>query len=251
MLLSILRAIAVTTCLAASAAVAVPQLVLVNGKVYTADPARPYVDALAIEDGRIRAAGTDAEVRALIAPSTRVVDVRGRLVTPGLIEAHVHLGWMLPSPPLLLPGLPFPGPSSEQVLGAVAVAAKDRQTRPGWISAWIGPATARDRRNWRDAVAPDRPVLLRGFWGHTTIVNSVALERLGVTEAVENPVGGWWGRDANGRLNGRAYEAAEMVEQRVRRAEPAELARVFAEAARQYARWGVTSIHLMNSGSAL
>ena len=82
---------------------------------------------------------------------------------------------------------------------------------PDWISAWIGPLVARDQRNWRlalDAVAPDRPVLLRGFWGHTAIVNSAALQRIGITEDVADPIGGQWGRDANGRLNGRADEGA-------------------------------------------
>jgi predicted amidohydrolase YtcJ len=180
----------------AGSAAAAPQLVLLNGKLFTADAARPYAQALAVEDGRISAVGSDAEIRALAGPATRIVDVGGRLVTPGLVEAHVHLGWNLPSPPLPLPGLPFPGPSAEQVLAAVEAAAK---TGDGWISAWVGPRVARDRRNWRDAldgVAPRRPVLLRAFWGHTTIVNSAALALLGIPEDVRDPLGGWWGRDA-------------------------------------------------------
>jgi len=235
----------------ATTAVAAPQLVLVNGDVYTADPTRPRAQALAIEDGRISAVGDNVAMRALAGPATRIIDAGGRLITPGLVEAHVHLGWNLPSPPLALPGLPFPGPTPTQVLSAVEAAAK---VRDDWISAWVGPLVARDRRNWRDAldaVAPRAPVLLRGFWGHTTIFNSAALRKLGIPEDVPDPIGGWWGRDANGRLDGRVYESAEDIEQRAAPPNPVWLADEFRSAGERYARWGVTSIHLMNSGSPL
>ena len=238
--------------LGCAVALAAPPLIIVNAKVFTADPARPRVEAVAIEDGRFSAVGENAEIRALAGSGTRIIDASGRLVTPGLIEAHVHLGGGLPSAPLPMPGLPFPGPTAEQALAAVAEAAR----QPGdWISAWIGPIVARDQRNWRaalDAVAPDRPVLLRGFWGHTAIVNSAALKRIGIPEDVPNPIGGWWGRDANGRLDGRADEGASPVpESRAMPPEPARLAVHFRAAAQRYARWGVTSVHLMNSGKSL
>lgn len=241
--------------LGAGAASAAPQWVLLNGKLFTSGPAATSNRALAVEDGRITAVGSDADIRALAGPATRIVDAGGRLVVPGLVEAHVHIGWSLPSPPLPLPGPAFPGPGPEQVLAAVEAAAKTGDgTSAGWISAWIGPRVANDPRNWRaalDAVAPRRPVLLRGFWGHTTIVNSAALAALGITDSVADPIGGWWGRDENGRLDGRAYEAAEDLEVRAAPPDAARLAAVFAAASQRYARWGVTSIHLMNSGSPL
>src|SRR5882757_10778537 len=109
-----------------SGALAAPQLVLVNAKVFTADPALPYAQAVAIEDGRILAVDSNEKVRPLIGPNTRIIDVGGRLVTPGLIEAHVHLGNELPTPPLSMPNLPFPGPTGEQALAAVEQAAKIR-----------------------------------------------------------------------------------------------------------------------------
>lgn len=244
--------VASTLALLCGAAFAAPQLIIVNANVFTADPARPRAEAVAIEDGRFSAVGNNADIRAMAGPTTRIIDAGGRLATPGLIEAHVHLGGNLPSAPLPMQGLPFPGPTAEQALAAVAEAAK----QPGdWISAWIGPIIARDQRNWRlalDAVAPDRPVLLRGFWGHTAIVNSAALKRIGIAEDVPNPIGGWWGRDASGRLDGRADEGASLVpESRATPPQPAKLAVQFREAAQRYARWGVTSIHLMNSGKSL
>lgn len=240
-----------TVLLVASGAFASPQLLVVNAKIFTADPALPYAQAVAIEDGRILAVGSNEKVRALIGPKTRIIDVGGRLVTPGLIEAHVHLGNELPTPPLPMPNLLFPGPTGEQALAAVEQAAK---TRTDWICAYVGLLVARDHRNWRkalDVVAPNTPVFLRGFWGHTSIVNSEGLRRLGITERIRDPLGGWWGRDENGRLDGRAYEAAETITPRIRPLTAEYLATAFDAAQQRYARWGVTSIHLMNNDKSL
>jgi predicted amidohydrolase YtcJ len=236
--------------LVGSAAIASPQTVLVNAKIFTADPALPYAQAVAIEDGRIHSVGSNEQVRAQAGPNTRIIDAGGRLVTPGLIEAHVHLGEAFPTPPVLMPGLPFPGPSAEQLLAVIEQAAK---TRTDWVSAVIGPQIARDHRNWRkalDAVAPNTPVLLRAFWGHVNITNSEGLRRLGITDDVADPLGGWWGRDESGRLDGGRYEA-ETIMPRIQPASPERLATLFGEAQQRYARWGVTSIHLMNNDKSL
>ena len=234
-----------------SHAAAEPDMLLVNAKVFTGDPMHPFAQAVAIEAGRILAVGGDEEIRALAGPKTHIIDAGSRLVTPGLIEAHVHLGTELPTPPLAMPNMPFPGPTAEQALAAVEQAAK---TRTDWIDAYVGPLVARDRRNWRkalDVVAPNTPIYLRGFWGHTSIVNSEGLRRLGITADVTDPLGGWWGRDENGQLDGRAYEAAETITPRIRPATPERMAKAFSEAQQRYARWGVTSIHLMNNDKSL
>jgi len=66
-------------------------LVLVNGRIHTVDAARPLVSALAVRDGRIEFAGSDAEARVAGGSGARVVDLQGRTVVPGLIDAHAHL----------------------------------------------------------------------------------------------------------------------------------------------------------------
>ena len=68
-------------------------LVVVTGRVYTVDPARPVAQAVAVASGRIVRVGTDAEIRRMASPSTRVIDAGGRLVLPGFNDAHVHLVW--------------------------------------------------------------------------------------------------------------------------------------------------------------
>src|SRR5579864_4840976 len=87
-----------------------PALILVNARVFTADPAHPYAEAIAIEDGRFTAIGTNAEVSRLAGPATRTIDVGGRLVTPGLIEAHAHFDMPPPGRFVTPPEGPYPGP---------------------------------------------------------------------------------------------------------------------------------------------
>src|SRR5258707_13664326 len=187
-----------------------PALVLVNAKIVTAAPAPPYAEALAIEEGRFTAIGTTAEVRRLVSPAIRIVDVGGRLVTPGLIEAHAHFDPPLPGRPITPPDFPYPGPNTKETLAGVANVAR---TGPGWI--WgMTDAVFDDPRNWRqalDAVAPNNPVMLTGFSFHSMLLNSRALEALGITDGIADPIGGRWGRDASGRLNGEADEAAGTI----------------------------------------
>lgn len=223
-------------------------LVLVNAKIFTADPRHPYAEALAIEDGRYTAVGTNAEVRRLARPATRIIDVGERLVTPGLIEAHAHFDMPPPGRHIALPNLPFPGPTAEETLAGVANAALEG---PGWLSGMTGYPVFNDPRNWRDAldaVAPNNPVMLSGCCGHLMMLNSRALEALGIADGIADPIGGRWGRDASGRLNGQAYETAvNFVTRRATAADPdaSVQARILRRGADAYARWGVTTVHQM------
>ena len=67
-----------------------PTLAVVNARVWTGDPRRPWADAVAAAGDRIVAVGSGAEVRKLVSPATRVVDARGMMVVPGFIDTHVH-----------------------------------------------------------------------------------------------------------------------------------------------------------------
>ena len=212
----------------------------------------PYAQAVAIEDGRILAVDSNERVRALIGPKTRIIDVGGRLVTPGLIEAHVHLGNELPTPPLAMPNLPFPGPTGEQDFwlrwnrrpkraptGSVPISVRwSRVTSATGARRWMW---WRRTRRYSSRVFGDTPVssTAKGCAGSAS------------PKASPIPLGGWWGRDENGRLDGRAYEAAETITPRIRPLTPEHLATVFGAAQQRYARWGVTSIHLMNNDKSL
>lgn len=224
-----------------------PELVLLNARVFTGDPREPHAEALAIENGRFSAVGTNAEVRGLAGTKTRIIDVGNRLVTPGLIEAHAHFDPPPPGRPITARDLRYPGPGADETLALVAKAAR---AGPGWISG-VSDAVFEDPRNWRqalDAVAPNNPVLLTGFSSHTMLLNSRALEALGINDGIADPIGGRFGRDPSGRLNGEADEAAETIVSR--RAMPADPdasleAKILRQAATAYARWGVTTVHHM------
>jgi len=231
------------------------ELYLVGGRVFTADPQRPAAEAVAIRDGRILAVGTSAEVRALAAnaPPGALRDLGGRRVAPGLIEAHGHAGPALPGRSAPMPNLPWPGPTPDEALKAIAEAVRQG---PGWVEGEIGPLVVNDTRNWRqalDAVAPDDPVVLRPWWGHGTLMNSAALKALGVAEDVRDPLGGWYGRDAAGRLDGRVRETPEWMLMRRRGAaiDQATATAAYRATAALYAGWGVTTYHQMMQNQPL
>lgn len=190
-------------------------LVLLHGRVEA--PGRP--EALAIRDGRILALGTDAEIRALAGPRTRVVDAGGGSVLPGFVDSHVHLM----SGGMGLRGIPLQGLTTRSQIQERVREAAARTPGDGWL---VGRGWTYDAfggglptRQMLDAVVPDRPVYLRCFDGHTGWANSAALQRAGLTARTPDPPGGSLVRDpATGELTGVVKESAEDL---VRRAIPA------------------------------
>ncbi|MDF5758876.1 amidohydrolase family protein [Spongiactinospora sp. TRM90649] len=153
-------------------------LVLVNGRVLTMDPARPTAPGLAVRDGKIVHVG-DASGWT----GTEVVDLRGRVVLPGINDSHLHAcGYGLHRPPFCL----------DVALGSIAevretVAEAVRRAGPGeWIrgTGWNPGRLAEHRMPGKadlDDVAPHHPVVLQDFSGHTTWANSRALELAGLS----------------------------------------------------------------------
>ena len=182
-----------------------PSIVIHHGHVWSASsPAT----ALAIGQDRILATGSDAAMLALAGPATRVIDARGDLVLPGFHDAHVHflngarnLRNLEVSAETTLDGM----------LGRIEEFARahperDWLTGRGWFYA-VFPGGMPDR-SLLDRVVPDRPVALEAYDGHTTWVNSPALQRLGITAATPDPPRGEICRDAAGEPTGVLKEAA-------------------------------------------
>lgn len=167
-------------------------------------------EAVAIWQGRVLATGSASEIGKLIGPTTKVVDLAGRLATPGLNDSHLHLvslgltmDWV--------DARPGAAPTLESLLEAVARRA--RVSNPGqWILARGYDQTKLDvrRHPFReelDMAAPENPVMLVRACGHISICNSEALRRAGINEVTPAPAGGLIDVQ-NGRLTGLLAENA-------------------------------------------
>ncbi|HEV2673596.1 MAG TPA: amidohydrolase [Aliidongia sp.] len=184
-------------------------IVLRNGPIWCGREAG-VVEALAVWRGLVLAAGRDQDVAGLIGPATTVIDLAGRLATPGLNDSHLHListGLMMD----WVDAKPATAPTLEALLAAIG--ARARTVPPGeWILARGYDQTKLDvgRHPYReelDRVAPDHPVMLSRTCGHITICNSRALALAGITETSEAPPGGLI-EQRDGRLTGLLAENA-------------------------------------------
>ena len=173
-------------------------LILTGGRIFTGDAAKTWAEALAVRGNRIVAVGADRDVRPLVGPATRVIALRGRTVTAGFQDAHVHPthgGLARIRCELhdargkdeylrLIAGYAAANPDREWILGG------------GWsLSDFPGGLP---RREDLDRVVPDRPVFLPNRDGHDAWVNSAALERAGITADTSDPVSGRIARDPDG-----------------------------------------------------
>jgi len=195
----------------------VPDLVLVNGKILTLDDRSTVTEAVAVTDGKILATGTTASMKSLAGTRTRVLDVAGKTVIPGLIDTHAHFKAAGLGDYVVIMGR---AKTVAEALDAIkAFAAKKK---PGeWIvgGAWHPPSQLAEKRYLTrqeiDSVAPNNPVYLRTV-GHFSMANTMALQRVGVDKSTEDPSGGKFERDAAGELTGVLEETAiDRVEKAV------------------------------------
>lgn len=187
-----------------------PDIAYINGKVYTVDDRFTVASAFALSDDRFVMIGTDAEVLSSCPPGTPVVDLKGQVVLPGLIDAHLHI---VGTGALKLE-LNLVGKSKQEILNLVSNAY--RTVKPNeWITGrgWINDEWADDpsfpSREELDAVAPDAPVYLKRGCGHGAWVNSKAFSVVGITDDTPSPVGGEIMKKPDGTLLGIVTDQAQ------------------------------------------
>ena len=183
--------------------------IFVNGKIWTADDARPPAEALAVSGDKVLAVGSSQEIRALAGPNTVTVDLGGRLVVPGFQDSHLH----------------FPGASVnsveldgiETLQGFQKKLADHARSHPKatWITGggWGYSAFPNQtvHKKYIDAVISDRPVYVGERDGHMGLANSKALQLAGITRDTKDPPNGHIMRDANGEPTGELKEAAQSL----------------------------------------
>ncbi|MDX2296511.1 amidohydrolase [Streptomyces roseofulvus] len=195
----------------------------VGGRVVTVDAEFSVAEALAVTGPVISAVGSREDVAPYVGPDTRVVDLKGATLLPGINDSHLHgAAFGMSSPPLSL-DLSHPAVTSladvgEAVREAVGrVPAGQWITGHGWDTGYLDECVADPSRlpsrTDLDAVSPDHPVVLYSFSGHATWVNSKALELIGVDRDTVAPPGGAIVTDGAGEPTGLLHEGAQALVQ--------------------------------------
>jgi hypothetical protein len=190
-----------------------PDLILHNGHVVTVNPAEPTAEAVAIARGQFFAVGKNADVLNLATPGVRKIDLSGKTVLPGFIDAHSH-----PAQAGLMHLRMVD--CDLRSISAIQVALRERaaKTSPGdWVLGFkyddtkteeVRPLSVADL----DAAVPDHPVHIQHRGGHTTYSNSLAFRKAGIDDKTADPPGGKIDRDpATGKPSGRGAEAANAL----------------------------------------
>ncbi|HXW04502.1 MAG TPA: amidohydrolase [Vicinamibacterales bacterium] len=227
-----------------------PDLVLVNGRVFTGVRSSPWVEALSISGELITATGNTGRIRSLATRRTRVIDVEGRLVVPGFNDAHTHPGTMPSGVTLEGPPAIERDPTFAEVLERLKAALAGAPAG-GWIYGEIGSTVLDDPNATRfalDPIAPDRLVVLHAWTGHGTLVNTAVLRRLGIRDDEPDPPGGFYQRmPGAATLSGVAHEyAGYRLHQRIALEAPPEAqVEAFRRFAAEAAGFGITSVQAM------
>lgn len=237
-------------------------VVILGGKIYTVNEKQPIVEAVVVKNDKIEFAGTEAEARTWIGDSTQVIDLKGKIMTPGFIEGHGHLmGVGNNELNLDLMGVK----SFEELVEKVRVAVS--QAKPGqWI---LGRGWHQDKWDTKPAdmvkgfpshhllskVSPDNPVFLSHASGHMSLVNAKAMEIAGVNQLSMESLnkgsvaGGEIIRDANGNPTGLFNENAEdIIAKHIPDEDEERIAQAFELAMQACYRNGITGFHDAGQG---
>jgi predicted amidohydrolase YtcJ len=223
-------------------------LAIVNARVWTGDPRRPWADAVLVRGETIEAVGSSAEVKKRAGQATQVIDARGLMLVPGFIDSHVHLldgGFALSSVKLR------DAKTKEEFVRRIADFAR---TVPAgtWIlngdwdhTSWGGDLP---ERGWIDSVTPNNPVWINRLDGHMNLANTLALRAAKLTKDTRDVDGGTIVRDAAGEPTGVLKDnAMELMAAAVPEPSLTMSLRALDSAMTYVAERGVTSVHHMGS----
>ena len=221
-------------------------LVARGGVIHTSDAERPVAEAFAVQDGRFVFVGDSSGIESWIGEATEVIELDGRAAIPGLIDGHLHLESGLP----LVRGVDLTG-IADRGEWTRRIAARAAELGPGaWIvgGRWDHTLSGGEFVSVEDLdpVTPDNPVALSDIDGHTTWVNSLALEIAGVAAATPDPPGGRIVRYASGEPTGILLETAGgLVRDHVVPLSGDEEREAMRQTFATAARLGLTGVHTM------
>ena len=220
-------------------------LIVTNARIYTVDDNHPFVSAMAVRDGKVQFVGSVREAMLFRGPSTKVLDLTGRTVVPGMVDAHAHLfglGDFLRNIDLT------DTRSFDEIVSRVASRVAESPS-----SRWI-QGRGWDQNKWGDTrfpthdalsrVSPNNPVVLTRIDGHAILANAAAMRAAGVTAATKDPAGGRIERGANGEPTGVFVDnAMSIVERVVPNMSHDEMRAATLAAIAEANRWGLVGVH--------
>jgi predicted amidohydrolase YtcJ len=222
-----------------------PNLILHNARIYTVDASRPTAEAIAIRGDRVARVGANAEVLALRGSATRVIDLSGATIVPGLQDAHGHFTGLGAS----MRSIDLRGTTTyEQVVGMVRQRAATARTGE-WI---VGRGW--DQNDWPEkqwpthellsAASPNNPVYLTRVDGHAGLANRRALDLAGISEGTADPAGGRLIRGPGNQPSGVLIDTAQaLVSSKIPPVSTAQLEEQILLADRETRRLGLTMVH--------
>ncbi len=234
-----------------------PDAVYVNGTIVTMNAAQPQAEAVAVFGERIVAVGDGREIRAMAGPRTRVVDLQGRTMLPGLYDAHSHFVHGATAG-MYMVNLNSPPIGRIRTMEEIVAALRERagQTPAGqWVVGinYDDTLLAEKRHPTRadlDRVSGEHPVFVLHISGHLAAASSLALARAGLTKETPQPSGGAYRRDAGGELNGVIEEHLQPFMPFLVNYTPAQMLAALKWNATEYLRRGVTTSVIANGNKA-
>ncbi|KQU21454.1 amidohydrolase [Bacillus sp. Leaf13] len=221
-------------------------IVFINGEVITVDQKNKVVEAVAVKGNRISAVGSNREVKDFIGEETKVIDLQGKTLLPGFIDAHIHL---------ILYGVNQLAVScKDEHIKSIEDLLNDLKEKAStipkgeWIRAWGFNETVVKEKRYPtiaelDAISVEHPIIVSRTCSHISVVNSKALEIDKINENSENPTGGIIEKDKTGRFTGRLIETANMIMTEIAGYTESELMKAVKIASEHFVAAGITSIH--------
>ncbi len=220
-------------------------LIVTGGHIYTVDDTRPAAQAFAVRNGVFTFVGSTSEAMTLKGPNTRVIDLHGATVLPGLADAHGHLTELGET----LHEADLAGSLSyEEVIDRTKKHA-GAVPKGEWIMGhgWDQNRWASKQFPTSDALTrafPDNPVVLERIDGHALLANARAMQAANITAATKDPSGGRVVRDASGNPTGVFVDNAQgLIDRAVPPPTDAQLEQAISAAIADVHRWGLVSIH--------
>lgn len=223
-----------------------PELIFHHARIYTVDADQPWAEAVAMGNGQILAVGTDADVLALAGDGTQRLDLGGKLVLPGLCDAHIHFyNWSVGRAQVQLADTTSKAAMLARIASrSAAASATDWIIGQGWNESRWGVTDFPTRHDLDGVTGPEQPAICWRSDMHAAVVNSAALRRAGIDASTPDPAGGVIDRDGSGAPTGVLRELAiRPVAQLLPEADGAALDAILRDGMAALHRQGITALH--------